>query len=139
MNTTTTTTNIFEQATRDKVRFSSRAGELTVEDVWTLPLATTNALRVSLDTLALGLHTELEHTMISFVSPKKEAGDTLLQLKLDIVKHIIQVRLAELETAAKARDTREKRDKLLEIIGNKEAEALTNLSLDELRTMVAAL
>ena len=85
---------MYEKALRMKLRFETPQGPLTVEDLWDLPLQTTRANRASLDDVARGLHLQLKSGAdISFVDTAKKSDPTA-QLKFDIAKHIIDVRLA---------------------------------------------
>lgn len=130
-----TTENLFEQASRQQLRFDSAVGQLTTEDLWQLPLTSVN--KVSLDKVAIALNTQLKNTEESFVSVGTK--DKTLQLKFDIVKHIIDVRVAE--NAAKLDDANKKqrRAQLEELISRKENQGLENLSIEELQALKASL
>lgn len=131
---------MFEKASRLKLRFETAKGLLSVEDLWDLPLTSTTS-KVNLDELARGLHHKVTtQTDISFVTPTaKSAAAEKDQLALDLLKHIISVRLAENEAAAKARANAEQKKKILEILDEKDTESLKGKSTDELRAMVANL
>jgi len=130
--------NIFEQATRLKLRFNTTKGMLTVEDLWELPLTSANSA-ANLDDIARGFYSQLkEENTISFVT-KPAAADKTAELAFDIVKHIIAVRLEENAAAATARENKERKQRLLGIIEHKENEVLTSKSLDELRTIADSL
>ena len=81
--------NIFEQASRRGLRFTTGQGAVTTEDLWDMPL--THARRgYSLDDLAKDLRRQLkDNEEVSFVTPVTRS-DEVLQLKFDIVKHIIE-------------------------------------------------
>ena len=131
--------SIFEQAARQKLRFESSKGTLSVEHLWDLPLTSTVEGKANLDSIAIGLHHELKNsTEVSFVTSSKKPNDEL-QLKFDIVKHIIDVRVAENATAATARANAEKRQQLLELKARKESEKLGETSIEDLDKMIAAL
>jgi hypothetical protein len=131
---------MFEKATRTKLRFETTKGLLSVEDLWDLPLTSTTS-KVNLDDIARGLHNKVTtQTDISFVNPTaKSASAEKDQLALDIVKHVISVRLAENEAAAKVRANAEQKKKILEILDEKDTESLKGKSTEELRAMVAGL
>lgn len=125
---------MFEKASRQKLRFDSVKGQLTAEDLWDLPL-TSSTGRASLDDVARALHRQLKNgDDVSFVN-KEQKSDTTVQLKFDIVKHVIDVRLAENEAASLARANKEKKQQLLGIIALKETEQLMGTQLDELRKL----
>ena len=130
---------MFEKATRQQLRFNSKKGLLSVEDLWTLPLKTNYSQQVDLDEVAKTVHQELKTSEeISFVAPVT-ASNTTAQLKMDIVKHIIAVKLAEKEVAEKAKETKEKKQKILEAIARKQDEALVNSSVEDLQKMLESL
>jgi len=126
---------MFEKASRLKVRFSSQRGGLTVEDLWDLPL-TSKTGRVNLDDIARDLHKQLkEDDNISFVVSTVKK-DEVTQLKFDIVKRIISVKLEEAKMQAAARETAEKKQRIMQLISEKQDEALSQKSLEELQSMV---
>lgn len=132
--------SIFEQAARQKLRFDTPQGMLSVEHLWDLPLTSTVPGKANLDAIAIGLHHELKNaTEVSFVTSSKKTNDQGLQLKFDIVKQIIDVRVAENATAATARANAEKRQQLLELKARKESEKLGETSIEDLDKMIAAL
>ena len=129
---------MFDKAARMKLRFATRAGNLSVEDLSDLPLSSSTK-KVNLDEIAVELHTELNtRKTISFVNnPAKDTDDT--QLKFDIVKHIIDVKMAENAKAVGERELAAKKQKIMEIITQKENEALAGQSLEDLRKQLEAL
>lgn len=130
--------NIFERASRIGLRFATTKGELTVEDLWHLPLS--HSTKVNLDTIAQELHAKVkaQDNEVSFVT-KKAAADPSIALGFELVKHIIEVRLAEAEVAAQVKSNRDKREKILELIAAKEGDELSAKSLDELRELAKSL
>lgn len=131
--------NLFALASRMKFRFETTKGSLSVEDLWDLPLTGKNG-RVNLDDIARGLYRQVKDSgdEMSFVSPTQKADETP-QLKLELVKHIISILVAERDTAAQAAARKEQKQRLLELIARKEDETLAGKSLDELRAMVEQL
>lgn len=92
---------MFQQASRLQLRFSSPKGELTTEDLWLLPLTSATG-KANLDDIAKGLFRALKSDEnVSFVAPERKS-DPRTQLAFDIVKHIIDVRVAENAAAAAA-------------------------------------
>lgn len=136
--------DIFERATKKKLRFATPTGNLSVEDLWDLPLETPStssrrALQTSLNEIAVGLYTELKNApMVSFVSDKQpENAD--VQLRFDIVKHIIEVRKAQQQQAEAAASKREQKAKIMEILSKKKDQDLENKSAEELEALLANL
>lgn len=131
---------MFEKAARLKLRFNTTRGEATVEDLFDLPLQS-NTGKPNLDDIAKGLHRELRASAEtqSFVAPSSDNTTEITQLKFDIVKHVIDTRIAENRAASEAAKRREAKQNLLAVIAKKEGEALEAMPLDELKKMAEAL
>ncbi len=127
--------NIFEQATRAKLRFSTPVGMLSVEDLWDLPLTSTRA-RANLDDVARLLDAELKSTSsVSFVNDVSEVN-AKTKLMFDVAIHVINVKIAEAKAAKSAADVREKKQKIMAIIERKQEESLSAASIDDLQKML---
>jgi hypothetical protein len=126
----------FEKASRIKLRFDTALGQLSAEDLWDLPL--TSETRVSLDGIARGLHKQIQETRVSFVEPES-VSDELTQLRFDLVKHVIDVKVAERENAKRERERAARKQRILEIMAAKEDESLRGKSLAELEQELASL
>lgn len=135
------TPNIFELTTRQKLRFTAEAHvNLTVEQLWDLPLTTTRTTQSSLDGVGKLLLRELrQQEEESLVTPANNAPKKEAQLKLDIVKAIIATKQAEnaakLEEASRAGQ----RATLRELLAEKHAEELKGLSKEEIEAKLKAL
>jgi len=126
----------FLVATRNKFRFATPKGHVTVEDLWDLPL--TSKSGADLNTVAQTLYKEAQEAATpSFVAPVKTTSDAAL--KLEVVKEVIAVRLAEAAERAQAADKAAKKQTLLAAIQRKQEAAVESLSLAELQAMVDAL
>lgn len=126
---------MFEKASRMKLRFDTPKGQLSAEDLWDLPLTSTTG-KANLDEIAKTLFRKLkDEGEVSFVNPAK-TGDKTVQLQFDIVKHVIEIRIAERDAAELARVNKEKKQLILGIIAQKENEQLATTSLDDLRKMI---
>jgi hypothetical protein len=133
-----TTQNIFEYATRNKLRFSSIKGDLTVEQLWDVPLRSRDDF--NLNAIAKAANKALkEISEESFVETTKTAAHTRFEAVMEVVKYIIDVKLAE-EAAATARaDRKQEKEKLLSILAEKQAGKLSELTEKELQKRIAAL
>ncbi len=128
---------MFEKASRLKLRFETSRGILATEDLWDLPLSSVRG--TNLDELAIGLNRQLKDSQTeSFVAanPRK---DEVLELKFEIVKRVIEVKLAEAAQAKLAADKKAQKQRLLEIIARKQDQQLESTSLEDLQKMVADL
>lgn len=131
--------SMFEQASRSKLRFESSLGVLEVEDLWDLPLSTTRPNRASLNDIAVGLYKQIQDSApVSFVDDAP-AGDQLVRLRFDIVKHVIDVRKAELASKTAEADKAQRKQRLLAILAKKEDADLESKSADELRELITSL
>lgn len=135
---TVETVNIFEQAARLKLRYDTDRGRISVEDLWELPLTSKTAGRLNLDQIAVELYQKIEaQPTTSFVKAAKK--DEELQLRFDIVKHIIDVKQAEAEAKVsdnKKQAEREKFDRLIEQAENNELAGKTPAELKAMRDAI---
>lgn len=131
---------MFDIATRQKFRFDSSKGPLSVEQLWDVPLRSRGDSRFNLNEIAKSISQELRSSSEeSFVDSPASPEVKILQTKLSIVKHVIATLLKEEEDRKTAADARAQKQKLLSILESKQDEALKNLSLDELKAKIAAL
>jgi len=130
---------MFAFATKKKFRFDTCKGQVTVEDLWDLPLTATNG-RPNLDDIAKELYKKMkDENEMSFVKPTSQVSKefNIIKAKFDIVKYIIDVKLAEAEAAKKAKETKARNQRILGLIAQKEDEALASKSKEELLAMLA--
>jgi hypothetical protein len=132
------TTDIFKQATKLKLRFSSVRGDLTVEDLWDLPLSSVTG-KANLDDIAKAFHAKtVTPGNISFVTEAPAVSDEDA-VGFEIVKHIIKVRMDENKAKAEAGKRVERMRVLEEILAKKEQASLENMDAEALRAELAAL
>jgi len=128
--------NMFKQASRKKLRFTSPRGELSVEQLWDLPLQSTT--KANLNDIAIEISSSIK-TVENFITGQSK-DNSIGELKLSILKEIIADRLQEnkdnmekqktLKEIAKLEGIQEaKADKALEKLSNKEL----NRKLKELK------
>lgn len=128
--------NIFEQASRQKLRLPSVKGLLTAENLWDLPLQSKSGF--DLDTVAKTVNSELKaQAEESFVSTNVNPQKAVLELALEVVKHVIAVRMDENEKARQRAKLLEERQKLIGLLANKQDEALKGLSEEQLKAKLA--
>ncbi len=127
---------MFEKVTRLKLRFATAIGAISVEDVWDLPLVAKIKGRADLNTLAKALSKEVREAEEEDFVGTKTKGTSETQLKFDVVKYIIGVKLAEEKIALDSAKKREQRRLVADIIAQKENQQLADKSLDELRAML---
>lgn len=120
--------NLFELAARNKFRFETPRGLITVEDLFELPLTgavslNSTAQRINRDVKAL----EEE----SFVEAPKAASAVVIA-KLDIVKHIIALRKEEAEKRSMEQETKQVRQTMLAALERKDQQEINEMSREEL-------
>lgn len=133
--------NIFETATRRKLRFRSAVGALSTEQLWDLPLLVKNpGSAACLNSVAKDVSRDLkEVTEESFVEVRPNPAKAELELKLEIVKHVIAARIEEQEKAKASAERAEKRRKLLDALSSKEEQELSSKSKEDILKELAAL
>ena len=101
---------------------------MSTEDLWDLGLDT-------LDKVAVDLYHQSKTTEVSFIG-KRTAGSTTLELQLDVVKHIIEVKMKEAEDRRAAAARAEQRQRIAEILEKRKEEDLLQLSTEDLQKML---
>jgi len=119
---------MFEVAVRTKMRFPFR-GSLSVEDLWDLSVE-------NLDSIYKTLNSQLKQVKEESLLDRKTKQDKELDAKIEIVKYIVNVKLEEEETRRKAKERKEQKQKILEIMATKQDESLQNKSPEELQKML---
>ena len=123
-----TTTNIFEYAVRNKVRFPFK-GMISVEDLWDLSLP-------NLDSIYKTLNKQIKQSEEESLLSTKTNVDTELEVQIAIVKHIVSVKLEEQKEREKVAAKKAQKQKIMSIIASKEEEALHNSSVEDLKKML---
>jgi hypothetical protein len=131
---------MFEKASRLQLRFPSPQGLLTVEDLWQLPLTST-VNKANLDDIAKAINAKVQKTSQESFVPTKvtKKEDKEAELSLEIVKHIIAVKVADREKAEALVASKQKKEKILALIDQKKNEALSQASVEDLEKMLADL
>lgn len=131
-------TNIFEYAVRSKIRFQSIKGELTVEQLWDVPLRSRDDF--NLNAVAKAANKALKDiSEESFVEHTITPEHTRREIALLLVKHVIDTRLVEEEAAKKRADDKIEMEKLLTILAEKQDGKLSALSEADLKKRIEKL
>ena len=123
--------NVFEQATRTKLRFPFK-GNATVEDLWDLSVE-------ELDFIFKKLNTDLKLSSEESLLNKKNSADEILEMKITIIKHIVSVKQNEENDRVQARVKKDKKDKILEQLAKRDEAELTDKTRDQLLADLAEL
>lgn len=116
--------NLFEIATRNRYRFNYK-GVMTVEDLWSLRVE-------DLDAIFKMLNRQKKTADEDSLLATKSAEDQDLANKIDIVRCIVSVKLAEAAERVSAAEKKAQRDKIMEIVAKKKDKALEDMGIDDL-------
>lgn len=118
-------TNLFEKASKMKLRFSTTKGILSTEDLWDLSLE-------SLDKIAKNLYKQIkESEEISFISEKSNE-DTLASIKLEIVKFVITFKMDEAKEKKLRAEKLALKKRIADEIAKKKDNKISEMSIEEL-------
>lgn len=134
--------DLFKEATKRKIRFSSPKGNLTVENLWSLGYD-------DLKEIVIGLYKEKEELSktadgheLSFLNnagDEKLSEKELVSLKFDIASDVYKTRKSE-DLQATEFIQKQKSIKQLEyILAKKKEDSLENLSVEELEAKIKEL
>jgi len=120
--------NIFEVANSKKFRFNFK-GLISTEDLFDLSVK-------DLDSIFKTLNSQLKQTREESLLEVKSTEDQILDIKIEIVKHIFNLKQEEEAKRIKAKENKEKKQKLMEILANKENQDLLNKSKEDIQKML---
>lgn len=120
--------DLFEKAIRLKVRFPFK-GWCSVEDLWDLSLR-------DLDNIFKVLNRQAKVQEEESLLDTRSEADDILDLQLDIVRYVVEVRLKEMEAQKNQAERAARKQKLLSLIEEKQEENLRDMSLEELQELV---
>ena len=119
---------MFEKTTKNKYRFPTTVGLINVEDLWDLTIE-------KLDNVYKRLNSEVkkckEESLLN-----QEVQDKELNTKIEIVKHIFNVKITEQNSRLQEKERAEKKQYLLSLIQQKQIDADKSKPIDELQRLV---
>ena len=121
-------TNIFEAASKNKYRYPYK-GMITTEDLWDLTQA-------QLDVIYKALNKGVSEAQVSSLMCKITEVDAELLNKIEIVKYIFNAKEAEAEARKNDAAKHAKKQRILDILAQKQEDALQSMSEDELKKML---
>lgn len=125
--------NLFEQASRTKLRYESAKGQLTMEDLWDLSLT-------SLDTLAQKVNKSLQDEGVtSFIPNASSKPGTQNSLRLDLLKYVIGVKVAENTARLLKSEASTQLAQYKELLANKALESMSNMTPEEIQKKITEL
>lgn len=125
-----TAEDLFILATRKAYRFPSVRGDLTIEQLWDLPLLARN--NFDLDSVARAVNFGLRALGEESFVEKADTQKTDASAKLEVVKFIIATKQAEEKASVMRAERALERRKILDAIATKEERELSSASKDDL-------
>lgn len=130
---------MYKKALQQKLRFETIVGNLSVEQLFDLPINSNKNL--SLKQIAVNLHEQLTKssaTGLEFLDETSKTDETL-ELKFAIVKDIIETKQAQASAASNKKAKESELALLQDLLAKKKNQALEELSADELEAKIKAL
>ena len=125
--------NIYLKAAKSKLRFKTIAGQITVEDLFDLPLVSKTGM--DLDSMAKTVHNALKaEGETSFVENRVNPRKASLELAMEVVKDVIRIKqeenAAKQDLAAKAA----KKEMLKDALVKAQANALSSMTPEQIQS-----
>lgn len=122
--------DIFKYAVKNKLRFNYK-GVCTIEDLYDIPLTSLDRMYGELKKQQKGFG---EDSLLN----KKSSEEKEVGIKIEIIEAIVADRLADIDKAKKAQQTRDRNRRIAEIIADKEDASLREMSLEDLKAMLTS-
>ncbi len=119
---------MFEVAVRNKFRFPFK-GVISVEDLWDLSVQ-------QLDGIFKMLKSQEKKAQEESLLDTRTPEDEVLKTKIDIIRHIVTVKLDEAKQAERAKENRDQKQKILGILAEKQDADLRNKTPEELQAIL---
>ena len=120
---------MFEVAVRNKFRYPYK-GVIATEDLWDLSVQQLDGI---FKTLKSQEKKAQEESLLN--TPE----DEVLATKIEIIKHIVNTKLEEAQQAEHAKELSDQKQKILNILAEKQDEDLRNKTPEELKAMLEQL
>lgn len=123
---------MYKKASKLKLRFQTTKGQLSVEQLWSLPMAD---LVAAIKTAKKVIDINTGDDELSFLDENKKTDEKAV-LTFNILKDIYLTRMEEMEAKRKAKETKAQNEKILSIIHEKKEGALKEKSVEELEALL---
>lgn len=122
---------MFEKASVMKLRFNYK-GICSVEDLWDISLP-------ALDQMYKNLRKEQKNSDEESLLKTASEENNVLSLQIDLIKYIVDLRIAAKQQIAEASEKAAKKQRLLRIISDKQDQEHKDMSIEDLTKLVEAL
>ena len=123
--------NIFEKATRLNIRFEYK-GLIGLEDLWDLSLE-------ALDSIYTKLMASAKRSNEESLLKTRKSEDKLTDLKIEIVKHVFEVKQEEEANRKLLAKKRQQKDFLKGVLEQKQNQAVLDMPIEKIQEMMDAL
>lgn len=123
-----TNNELFVMAARQKLRFPFK-GQVSAEDLWDLNVR-------DLDTIFKTLNAQSKQASEESLLATKSKEDDILEAKIAIVKFVVNTKLLEAEDQRIKAEQKERKNRIAEILADKQDEELRGKSIEELTAML---
>lgn len=132
---------LFILASRNKYRFQSDVGQLTVEDLWDLPTTSQRSEALTLSLLAQNINAKIKPTEgLEWLETYRETAEQEeLKNKLAIIKHIVETRREEAAARQEAESKAQLLAKLKAERSRRKEQNLMDQSDEDLAKLIAEL
>lgn len=120
---------MYKEASKQKLRFATNKGSLSVEQLWDLSLT-------DLDALAVSLETEHKESGKKSFLVSKSVKDKTAKLKFDIALDVLSAKMEEADKATTLKENKVHNEKILALIADKKDASLKGKSVRELEKML---
>lgn len=125
--------SIYKQAAQQKLRFDTTRGSLSAEQLFDLPLTVlATAIRNLRGIMKKEVQVEDDPSFLD--QPVK--ANTANQLRFEILKDVYITKKAEAAAIVADRERKERNQRIMELIKNKQDKELENKSIEELKAML---
>lgn len=119
---------MFDKASRLRLRFNYK-GVISTEDLWDLSLQ-------ELDFIYKGLMAQKKALNVDSLLTTPTPADDLLELKLDIVRFVFNAKQDEADSRKAAAEKKAKKQKLLDVLSQKQDSALAEMSIEGIQKAI---
>jgi hypothetical protein len=130
---------LFIKASREKWRFQTTKGEVMVEDLWDYETDSDRPNVTTLDTIAVAIDQQLTNAPKKSFVKTRSSANIKLELQLELLKYIIQVKMEEKAAKNLRKAQLEKLSLLRELEAEDQIKALKEMSPEERKKMIAEL
>ncbi len=123
--------NIFEKATRLNIRFEYK-GLIGLEDLWDLSLE-------ALDSIYTKLMASAKRSNEESLLKTRKSEDKLTDLKIEIVKHVFEVKQEEEANRKLLAKKRQQKDFLKGVLEQKQNQAVLDMPIEKIQEMLDGL